>query len=66
MKYNTETLLRKIGCHHKYQIVITIIYVFIGTFTDYLQYNMPSMTSPPTVTFTDNKGIFHREILKYE
>lgn len=45
----TENLLELIGCHHRYQIITSIIYAFIGILVDSSVFNLSLMVSMPFV-----------------
>lgn len=45
----TENLLELIGCHHRYQIITSIIYAFIGILIDSSIFNLSLMVSMPFV-----------------
>ena len=54
---SSEELLGKVGCHHKYQMLISLLFIFIGTLADFTSVFMPMMTSPPKVSFYDENGV---------
>ncbi len=48
---STEDFMSTIGCHHKYQIILSIIYLVIGTFIDFSLTNLSFMTTLPIVKY---------------
>ena len=74
---STEEILTTIGCHHKYQVILSIIYLFIGTFVDFSLGNLSIMATLPKVEYVDiktqktivetiNEGICNTYKNKYE
>ena len=60
---STENLLEVIGCHYKYQKIVTLLYFLAGTFIDFSVVIIPIMLGQPIVDYIDNKGIKRTEEL---
>lgn len=67
-KINTEKILEKIGGNHKYQLVCALAIAWIALFTQFCEYNIPILTTPPVVTVYDKSGNLIKKDtqLKYE
>lgn len=53
---NTEKILDYIGCHHRYQILLSVVYLVIGTYLDFSLGNLSVMVTLPKVMYINDKS----------
>lgn len=62
---STENLIEMIGCHHRYQIIVSIIFFLLGMMSDSSLNNLPMMAAQPMIDhFVDGKLV--TETLTYD
>lgn len=62
---NTESILELIGCHHRYQIVISLILVIIGLFIDMTINNLSINLTNPIVNYYKEGQLVEEKLNDY-
>lgn len=55
MKHNSEAIFKSIGCHHKYQILVSLIYILTTTFTDSSLFFIVINVTKPIINLTNSQ-----------
>lgn len=61
---DTKNIYKTIGCHHKYQIVVALIYLLLSTFSDATLILITTTTNSPSVIIKNENGTFDSKEIK--